>query len=433
MKIFKILPILFLVCSLTACKTRQDTPLSSSLVSLQTLDRNGFSETISNKDRLQRFAQTDFLAPQPYQKVLRVFGRDQAGKSGSKITSYHANGQISQYLEIAEGRANGLYQEWHPNGILKINAHVIEGLGDVTDVAQMSWLFDGENSVWDEQGRLSAVFHYSKGVLEGMGVYYHPNGQVARSIPYIQDNIEGDILVFDEQGHQLEKVPFTQNKKQGIAEGKALDNSWGYREEYSDNQLQTSSYVCKNFDSLPGVVNGEGYQAIFKDGYLSNLVEIHRGRLAGSVRIFNPDGSLKSMCHVHNEKKHGEEWEYYPCAPARDALAIPPKPKVLVFWNEDTLQGITKTWYSNGVLESEREMNQNALHGLCAAYYKDGTLMLMEEYERGKLWKGSYFKKGDKQPVSRIEEGHGIATLYHGDGYFLRKTSYEKGMPLTHE
>ena len=61
------------------------------------------------------------------------------------------------------------------------------------------------------------------------------------------------------------------------------------------------------------------------------------------------------------------------------------------------------------------------------------AFMLMEEYQRGRLWKGSYFKKGDKQPISRIEEGRGIATLHHGEGHFLRKTSYEKGMPILHE
>ena len=101
-----------LLCGLAACKQKQDTSAEPPLVSLQTIDRNGFSETVSTKERVGRFSQTDFLSPQPYQKVLRIYGRDSIGKSTSKITSYHSNGHIWQYLEISEGRANGAYREW---------------------------------------------------------------------------------------------------------------------------------------------------------------------------------------------------------------------------------------------------------------------------------------------------------------------------------
>lgn len=432
----KFIPYFFiaaLICGASACQNKQDVSTSPPLISLQTIDRNGFSETISNKDRVQRFTQTDFLASQPYQKVLRVYGRDDKGKSASKITSYHSNGHIWQYLEIVEGRANGAYKEWHPNGVLKIEAQVIEGLGDVSEAAQMSWLFEGKCTVWDEQGQTEALFNYTKGLLEGTAYYYHSNGQLSRSVPYMQDNIEGEMLVYDDQGRIVERVPFVEGVKHGVALGKSIDGAWSFREVYDRGILKQASYTCRSFNSMPCVTEGEGYQAIFKDGRLASIVEIHGGQLDGTVRIFHPDGSLKSLYHLVNEKKQGAEWEYYPSAPLRDPLALPSQPKVLVFWHDDMLQGLTKTWYENNVLESEREMNQNILHGLCSAYYKDGSLMLMEEYQRGQLLKGSYFKKGDKLPVSRVEGGHGIATLFHGEGYFLRKTSYEKGMPVLHE
>ena len=56
--------------------------------------------------------------------------------------------------------------------------------------------------------------------------------------------------------------------------------------------------------------------------------------------------------------------------------------------------------------------------------------MLMEDYEKDLLVNGTYYKKGDKKPVSRIEKGKGTATLYDPDGYFLKKIPYEKGLPL---
>src|SRR4029079_14760136 len=133
---------------------------SSPVVSMQLIDRNGFAETISNKERINTYKEVDFLQPQPYQKVLRVFARNAGGQSSSKITSYHENGQIWQYLEVINGRAHGFYREWFANGKMHIEAYLIEGLADIHDLAQKSWVFYGMSRVWDEQGNVVAHIQY---------------------------------------------------------------------------------------------------------------------------------------------------------------------------------------------------------------------------------------------------------------------------------
>src|SRR3989339_1387660 len=90
---------------LSSCASRSQSSKDPTLVSIQVIDRNGFSETISTKDRLARYETTDFSQPQPYQKVLRVFSKNEEGKNPSIITSYHSNGHLWQYLEISNGRA----------------------------------------------------------------------------------------------------------------------------------------------------------------------------------------------------------------------------------------------------------------------------------------------------------------------------------------
>ena len=55
--------------------------------------------------------------------------------------------------------------------------------------------------------------------------------------------------------------------------------------------------------------------------------------------------------------------------------------------------------------------------------------MLMEEYENDQLVKGSYFNKDGKKPVSKIENGKGLATLFDKDGRPIKKIVYEKGSP----
>jgi len=415
---------------LSGCTTKT-APQDPEIISMQTIDRNGFSETVSSKDRLKSYSKVDFFSPQPYQKVLRVYPRDFQGQSVSRITSYHPNGHVWQYLEVAEGRAHGAYKEWYANGQLKIEASVMEGLAEVSDTAQASWLFDNVSKVWDEQGRLIAEFIYEKGVLEGNSTYYHPNGAIAKLLPYKDNEMHGVARTYSPISDVVESIPFQKGKKEGIALGKAADGSWAFSECYDQGHLIEAHVHSTLWEMLPKVEHGEGFQVCFKENKLDMIVEIHQGIPIGSVRQFNEDGSLHSLYHIKEGVKQGEEIVFYPSKRVKDPLELPPQKKLSFFWYDDSIQGKVKTWYENGVLESEREMSQNKKHGLCLAYYEDGLLMLTEEYDRDKLIKGTYFKRKEKKPISHVEQGSGIATLHYSDGRFKQKISYDQGWPKT--
>ena len=79
--------------------------------SIQLIDRNGINETISNQDRVALLRKADYLRSQPYQKVVRTYRPNDEGKIASKMTTYHENGEIWQYLEAQGGRAHGEYKE----------------------------------------------------------------------------------------------------------------------------------------------------------------------------------------------------------------------------------------------------------------------------------------------------------------------------------
>ena len=119
-----------LLISLTGCGS-QTKGSQERMTSIQIVDRNGFKETISSIDRLASYEKTNFLAPQPYDKVVRMFARNENGKTPAKLTTYHENSEPWQYLEVMNGRASGIYREWHSNGILRLDVRVIEGLGDL--------------------------------------------------------------------------------------------------------------------------------------------------------------------------------------------------------------------------------------------------------------------------------------------------------------
>ncbi len=406
----------YFVFLLLFCGCISSAKVENDLVSMQIIDRNGFSETVSSKDRLAGYEKTDFLANQPYQKVLRVYGKDKEGKSVSKVTDYHENGQIHQYLEIANGRAHGYFRKWHPNGSLHIEALVIEGTPDITESAQMTWLFDQLSRVWDEEGNLTASIPYEKGALQGPSCYFHKNGALAKRIPYHQDKIEGVVELFDPSGKVVESIEY----KKGLCDGSAKGPN--YQESYQAGLLEQGEYFQEG-KLIAKIENGAGQRALFKEGKLFSLTDFAQGVPSGSVQIFSPLGELKTKYGYKEGKKTGEEWEYWP------SLDGKLHPKLCINWEGDAIQGSVKTWYDNDVMESQREMHANKKHGLCLAWYKDSSLMLMEEYEEGKLMKGSYFKRGETSPVSKIENGKGTATLYTKEGHFHKKISYDKGSP----
>lgn len=417
----KTLALFLLALALSGCRSSNH---SEAIVSMQILDRNGFSETISSKERLDNYQRVDFLSSQPYEKVLRVYGKDGEGKSHSKITSYYETGGPFQYLEALDGRANGKYLQWHENGTVRIEGKVIDGLADFSTMAMQSWLFDGPCTVWDERGNCEAKFFYDKGHLVQNATFYYPDGTIQRIIPYFKGEIEGTVQEFDEEGRILKAISFRNGKKEGKAHAKWNPELFQYQELYKEGLLLFGTYFDQNGEKVAEVEHGEGTKAHFEQGRICRLSEYRGGSEEGTVKLFDEKGNMHITYLLENGMKTGDEWEYYP--PKGEEA----RPKLLIPWYEDQIQGMVKTWYENGRLESQKEMSGNKKHGISFAYYRSGDLMLMEEYENDKLLQGSYFKKGEKHPVSTIESGEGTATLYNAEGHFMKKVAYERGKPL---
>lgn len=393
------------------------------LTSIHIIDRNGFAETISSKDRITQFQNVDFLQPQPYQKVLRVYGRDCAGNIRSVATTYYPNGNPKQFLEILNGRANGTYSEWHENGLSSLGAYVIGGMPDVTTAAEKSWIFHGTSCAWDEDGNLVAEINYDQGALFGVSNYYHADGQIWKRIPFEKDQIHGKVEIFRKSGELLLQINYVQGRKDGKALRYWDCNRIASEEEYCQNKLIDGQYFDQQGKLISEVKQGNGYRAIFAKNGVKELQEIHDGHVDGEVKVFDNCGGLKRVYHVKDLLKHGEECEYYP------AGANGQQPKIVFNWQEGKVQGIVRTWYPNGNMESQKEMANNKRNGIATAWYKDGNLMMLEEYDENKLIRGEYYKKGDRIPITQIIQGKGTATIYDAEGNFVQKIVYLNGKP----
>ncbi len=417
---------IFCLFALAGCH-HANLPDPLSLIQIQ--DRNGLTETVSNPDRITAYEKIDFLTSQPYKKVLRVYKL--GGKNHSKITTYHANGMLSQYLEAKEMRAHGAYREWYPNGQIRIEANVIGGTADVTGGAQRDWLFEGASQVWDEMGNLIALIPYEKGVLNGTSIYYYPSGQTEREVPFIDDQIVGEVVEFFSEGTLKSKSKY----QKGVRWGETLrffeTGKLASIEEYTDGRLLSGSYYDAQGDLVSEVQNGGGFQAIFEMGLLTTI-EHKMGEPEGVIQKFSKSREPHRIFHIRNGNKSGEEVEFY----LSSEVEIPttkPIPKMSVNWSGNTIQGCAKTWYPNGNLQSQREYTRNVRSGPSLAWYRDGSFMMVEEYAEDRLISGQYFKLNKSEPVSSIVNGNGVATLFDEFGTFLRKVVYQKGKPVEPE
>lgn len=421
MKIF-----LLLILMLTGCaQAKRNGCETPCLSSIHIIDREGMTEAISNDERLRLYENVNFLSPQPYQKVLRIYSRDESGNLPAYITTYHTNGELRQYLEILNNRAYGPYKEWHANGQLKVSTNVVEGIGDISLAAEKSWVFDGESLAYDECGRLLAVIRYCRGSLEGLSVYYHKNGNVWKEIPYVNNTISGELKIYYDSGDLLQSTYYVNGNKEGPSNRYWPCNKLAASECFKKNLLIEGVYFDLQGEKTCGVINGDGVRPLFGKSKMNELREIKNGAEEGSVQIFDDEGRLLTIYHIKNGLKQGEEIRFYPKKLNKEA-----QKKLSISWYQGKIQGVVKTWYENGTMESQKEMSDNKRNGVSTAWFRDGQLMMIEEYEQGKLQKGDYFKKGERKPISQILNGEGTSTLFDSDGNFIRKIEYLHGKPV---
>ncbi|MDP1879638.1 MAG: hypothetical protein Q8K60_01700 [Parachlamydiaceae bacterium] len=417
-----------LFTSAKQCKQCNRKPRMLLLTSIHIIDRNGLTESTSNKERLNQYQNVDFLQPQQYQKVLRIYERDSVGNIRSFITTYHENGNIKEYLEILNGRATGFTHIWHENGILKASARLVGGTPEVTDEAKKTWIFDGNARSWSDDNILIADFSYSRGSLEGISIYYHPTGELKKKVPYCKNLQDGTEEIFYKNGQLLQEANYSQGKKHGKTTRYWQNEKISALEEYCNGQLQDAEYFDQNGNLVAEIKNGEGVRAEFGKNYIRELQEFKDGMIDGKIQIFNPCGVLECVYHVKDgdkKNKHGEEIVYYNQLYSTSQL----QPQLLMNWHEGKMQGVVKSWYPNGQLEHQRENANTRKNGMLISWYKTGEIMLIEEYDQDKLVKGEYYRKNEKNPVSYVKNGQGTATIYNGDGHFVHKVKYQNGKP----
>ncbi|MDA8774008.1 hypothetical protein N9N03_02640 [Chlamydiia bacterium] len=384
-------------------------------------EHNGSIQTITHPEKLKSFANTDFLAPQPYKSVTRYYKTPKSSVLSGVITSYHPNGLIAQSLEIKNNQANGVYREWYDSGTTKVQTTIMGGVGSLDDDSQNTWIYNGLAFAWYPDGALQATINYVNGNREGITHTYHPNGLVDTIHMYTNDALHGQQQGFDDQG----VLRWTHTFNNGLQHGAAIrykDTSIILDEHYNNGLLETGRYISLTENNIQtGVNNYSGHQIVYNENTDEYIIsEIKNGVVDGIVSYYD-DSGLNRTETIQNGMKNGvETWLY--------ANGIP---KLQIQWINDVISGVVTTYFDNSTVESIRHINNNLLHGSYLAYYPDGQLMVDEIYENNKLVTGNYYPLGTMIRSSYVTNGQGTATIYNKDGGVKELITYKNGIPKT--
>lgn len=139
------------------------------------------------------------------------------------ISEQYANGSSSLWKTVINGKTEGLWLEWYPNGILRYRAYWKNSLGN------------GRWEYFYPNGQLRSESFYINDIAQGIFKNYYKNGQLKTDATYINGKKDGIELIYDVNGVVLSRKRY-ENGIQQIDEptifqkgriSKKNTNEWG--------------------------------------------------------------------------------------------------------------------------------------------------------------------------------------------------------------
>ncbi len=134
------------------------------------------------------FAQIQVLAPVAKQAAIKDLSR-----YSGVISEQYANGSPSLWKILKNGKADGLWLEWYPDGMLRYKAYWKNGLGN------------GKWEYFFPNGRLRSESFYIDDIAQGIYRSYFENGQLQTDVTYLNGKKEGVELLYDANGLLLKR------------------------------------------------------------------------------------------------------------------------------------------------------------------------------------------------------------------------------------
>ncbi len=335
------------------------------------------------------------------------------GKYEGSFLSWHANGQLAEDFNYTHGEMQGLQLEYDALGQLITRANFANGVEQ------------GLFEEWYSNGQQAVRTAYDAGRKNGLSQTWDENGTLVREENYIQDLLEGTARQWNSVGALIFKGEFNAGKKQGLhqtwdEDGQLLaefhylaDQPEGYQREWDSKGRLIYEAFYSN-----GLKQGEE-KKLFTSGKTRQLTEYQDGKPHGFYRSWFDNGDL------HEEKQYcqgmpiGVHVTYYPPV---EGLPKHQLAKRVVYNHLGQLEGEQRSYYPDGLQQSQLTYAQGILHGPKKIWDAKGALIGEANYIHGRL-EGRYLEitPEGKKILSNYKDNvmDGIHQVFHPPSEFF--------------
>lgn len=304
-------------------------------------------------------------------------------------------------------------------------------------------VLDGVEVFYGPDGQRQRGAQYRHGRKDGPCKTWYPSGQVAEEGAYANDRKDGLWTRYSETGQKLSEGRYERDVKQGV-----------FRSWYPDGKPKLLVTYANDRRSGPATRwRPDGSceeEANYRDDQLDGLRIVYdqagrkrqettyaADRQHGPETEFRPDGTVAARRSFAAGKLQGLEITYYP--DGRLQCETP--------WRGDLKDGTEKQWYSNGKPMSQVDYRNGKRDGSCQEWTLNGQLHLSCHYRDDQLegeykaWRedGSLASDGtcrnDRPYTGRFLEPGLLANQYYLNQYDKGECSddmlFENGSPKT--
>lgn len=258
-----------------------------------------------------------------------------------------------------------------------------------------------------DDGEVSAIGKENeKGEFIDLCDFYYEDGNIKAKGQYSEGLRTGDWIWYHPNGKIDELVSYDENMVTGT---NIRYNTKGFiieKSEYSNGKLNGRQINYNDFgvsnelnNYVDGIASGMGY--IYHGlgaGFIATEIPFANDKIDGIARTFYSNGQEKLKVEIRNDIRVGEEFHYYQNGQLTEKYT----------YVDGEISGEKKKYFDTGQLMEEGQFAKNLQTGEWKSYYSNGNLETIVHYNE----KGDY---------------HGVYETYHFNGKLNSRFNYNNG------
>lgn len=366
------------------------------------------------------------------QKVSYIMGKRNGYTTGYQVINSQdplLRGKVISRELFVNDKREGLSLYYYPEGLIKEEVQYVNN-------KRQGWTRE-----FDKEGKLISLQRFNNGTLvererinrsdeqglkQGVWKTYFPNGRIRSEINYRDDLLNGPYKEYDENGNVSVLLQYAKGVLLEEQDTAGLDIEIRNELDSEGNVVYSGSYrkdipvgIHRIFDKNGRVINAflySDYGIKMGEGIITS-----EGKKEGEWKYFNTDGTTRSSGNYVNNLEQGT-WKYYFGNGKTEQSGI---------FKNGKADGLWKWYYGNGGIKREEEYFEGKEEGVSIEYDTLGNIITSGNYFDGQKegeWiyrAGDYSEKG--KYIGDLKDGKWQA--FYRDGKLKYEGNFVQGNP----